>query len=279
MKKSLLLILSILLGISGYAQMFFPNTPQKGRFYLYGGWNRGYYTNSDIHFLGQNYDFTLENVVAKDRQTPFALDPYFHPLKLTIPQTNCRLGYFFNNHYNVSVGIDHMKYVMQPDQLVKMTGYIQDTQTEYDGVYDNQNMILTPDFLKYEHTDGLNYVNAELCRFDEIFRLNKIKSALAITEGFGVGGLVPRTNTTLMHYERHDEYHLSGYGISSKIGLNLTLFRYFMVQSEVKGGFIHLPDVRTTYQKSDRASQYFGFLQTNIVFGATVSFADFYKKN
>lgn len=278
MKKNILFLLYLAVFVNLSAQSFFPNTNQKGRFYIYGGWNRGFFTTSDIHFSGQNYDFTLQNVVAHDRQTPFAFDPYFHPMKFTIPQTNMRVGYFFASHYNVSFGIDHMKYVMDQNQSVKMTGHIQDTQTQYDGVYDNQNMVLTDDFLRYEHTNGLNYVNAEVCRFDEIFRFDKIKSAFAITEGVGVGGLVPRTDTKLLNYARHDEFHLSGYGVSAKVGLNLTLFRYFMLQSEVKGGFIHLPDVLTTYSDTDKASQMFGFLQTNIVFGATVSLDDFKRK-
>ena len=33
----------------------------KGKFYIYWGGNRGYFTDSDIRFRGKDYDFTLEN--------------------------------------------------------------------------------------------------------------------------------------------------------------------------------------------------------------------------
>ena len=39
----------------------------KGKMYIYWGGNRDSYTNSDIHFKGANYDFTLHDVAAVDR--------------------------------------------------------------------------------------------------------------------------------------------------------------------------------------------------------------------
>jgi hypothetical protein len=39
----------------------------KGKFYFYWGGNREIYTKSDIHFKGADYDFTLNNVEAKER--------------------------------------------------------------------------------------------------------------------------------------------------------------------------------------------------------------------
>ena len=67
---------------------------KKGSSYAYWGWNRSCYTNSDITFTGRNYDFTLENVIANDRQSKFDFETYFSPTKLTIPQYNFRFGYF-----------------------------------------------------------------------------------------------------------------------------------------------------------------------------------------
>lgn len=38
----------------------------------------------------------------------------------------------------------------------------------------------------------------------------------------------------------------------------------------MKGGFINMPDIRTTELTSDHASQYFFFVQANILFGFRV---------
>ena len=119
----------------------------KGDLYFYWGWNRGHYTKSDMHLYGDSYDFTLYDVVAKDRQTPFSVDPYLNPVQLTIPQTNFRIGYFFNDHYNISIGFDHMKYVVQTNQSVKISGEIQDTGTIYDGEYRDNTIIISPDLV------------------------------------------------------------------------------------------------------------------------------------
>jgi hypothetical protein len=33
---------------------------------------------------------------------------YINPVKMTIPQTNFRIGYFINDHYSIALGVDHM---------------------------------------------------------------------------------------------------------------------------------------------------------------------------
>ncbi len=244
----------------------------KGKFFIYWGWNRGFYTKSDINFSGNDYNFTLKNVVAKDRQSAFKVDTYLNPVNMTIPQTDFRLGYYFNNHWSITAGTDHMKYVMQQDQTVQISGSIQNTPTEYNQVYNNDQIVLKEDFLKFEHTDGLNYINVELRRSDEILDLQKYHAGditVNTIEGAGTGILFPRTNTTLLGNNRYDEFHVAGYGMAAMAGLNITFWKVFFIQSEVKGGFINMPDIRTTEFKSDRAKQHFFFVESNILFGLT----------
>ena len=54
----------------------------KGKMFVYWGWNRANYSDSDIHFKGENYDFTLSNVKAKDKVTRFSFYDYFHPTRI-----------------------------------------------------------------------------------------------------------------------------------------------------------------------------------------------------
>jgi hypothetical protein len=242
---------------------------QKGKFFIYFGWNRAWFTHSDISFNGANYNFTLQNVEAKDRPSPLAADPYLNPSRFTIPQYNLRVGYFFNEHWSISFGDDHMKYVMQQNQTVKINGEILDTVAHFEGLYSNEDIKLTTDFLQFEHTDGLNYLNFELRRFDNIFTYKKIK--LNLTEGVGVGAVMPRTNTTLLSKERYDQFHFSGYGVGALVGLNLTFNNWFFIQSELKGGYINMPDIRTTKNKLDKASQHFFFTQFNFELGVNIN--------
>ncbi len=249
-------------------------TGNKGKVYFYWGWNISQYSNSDIHFSGNNYDFTIHDAKATDRVTPVTLK-YIHPGHLTIPQTNARLGYYFHDNWNISLGLDHMKYVMTQFQIAKISGVINISDQEngitlFNGKYDNRDTILYEEFVEFEHTDGLNYINLEIARVDNLgdyIGLNPDKFQLNLTEGIGFGALLPKTNARILDKQRHDEFHLAGYGISIKSGINLTFFKNFFIQAELKGGFIDLPNIRTTKSKSDKAEQHFFFLQQNITFG------------
>jgi hypothetical protein len=132
-------------------------------------------------------------------------------------------------------------------------------------------LTLDKDFLLFEHTDGLNYVNTEISRVDDIsnwFGLpNTDKFQLNLTEGLGAGILYPKTNSTLLGKERNDEFHIAGYGVSAKAGLNFTFFKYFFIQTELKGGYIEMNDIRTTKSSADSAEQNFWFFQRIITVG------------
>ena len=246
----------------------------KGKMFVFWGGNRESFSKSDIHFKGPDYDFTLYDVMANDKPKGWHID-YVNPSRMTIPQTNWRIGYFINDHYNISIGVDHMKYVMNQNQNVEIAGVVGASYPDYAGVYlpSGNHIIDMTDgtFLKFEHTDGLNYVHSEISRVDDISQLFKIRNTdkfqVNITEGVGAGFLYPKTNATLLGKEIHDDFHVSGFGVSGKVGLNFTFFKYFFIQTELKGGYINMNDIRTTSSPSDKASQSFFFLQRIIAFG------------
>jgi len=246
----------------------------KGKFYIFWGGNRESYTRSDIHFKGSNYDFTVYDAYADDKPKGWHID-YVNPGRMTIPQTNFRMGYFINDHYNISIGLDHMKYVMRQNQTANVTGVINLQSPDYtgnNGIYNNKPVDFSDEtFLTFEHTDGLNYINSEISRVDDMSKLFKIRNTdkfqVNLTEGAGIGLLYPKTNAKVLGKERHDDFHFSGYGVSAKVGLNLTFYKHFFVQAELKGGYINMNDIKTTFEDSDSASQHFMFLQRIIAFG------------
>ena len=223
----------------------------KGKFFFFWGGNRDYYTNSDITFSGNGYNFTIKDVEAVDKPKGWHID-YINPLRMTIPQTNFHIGYYLNDHYTISAGVDHMKYVMKNGQTVKMSGYINGSGTSHDGIYNNVDKVLTEDFLTFEHTDGLNYVVVEGARIDDISRLFGIRNTdilqVNLTEGIGFGA------------------------VNAKAGLHLTFLKYFLIVGELKGGYINMYDVRTTYDIADKAKHDFFFFETVLGIGGTFRF-------
>ena len=289
--KKLVVLLAALAFTSIYAQdqqmpkQIKYTAHNKGKVYFFWGGNRDSYTKSDIHFKGDNYDFTVSNAIADDKPKGWHVD-YINPSRMTIPQTNFRIGYFINDHYNISIGLEHMKYVMRQDQIANVTGNVNlpstDAGSMYNGTYNNTpvnfyNNYIDYDhgtpfpFLTFEHTDGLNYVNTEISRVDDFSKIFGITNTdvfqVNLTEGVGGGFLYPKTNAQILGYKRHDSFHVSGYGVSAKVGLNLTFFKHYFIQGELKGGYINMPDIRTTAITNDTASQHFMFLERVISFG------------
>ena len=247
----------------------------KGKFFVSWGGNRDSYSKSDVTFKGKGYNFTVENMKAHDKPKGWSID-YINPARMTIPQTNLKLGYFISNHYSIAIGVDHMKYVMTQDQTANVTGQIDlpssDKGSMHNGNYNNKPVDFTDEtFMTYEHTDGLNYINTEFSRHDDIskwFRLPNIdKVQINLTEGLAGGVLYPKTNTKLLGKARHDDFHLSGYGVSAKAGINFTFFKHFYLQGELKGGYINMHDIKTTVSNNDSASQEFFFFQRIISVG------------
>ena len=241
----------------------------KGKFYIYWGGNRETFSKSDIRFKGADYDFTIHDVTAHDKPKGWHLD-YVNPARMTIPQTNLRIGYFINDHYNISIGVDHMKYVMYNDRRVQYSGAYPNAGSYGENPVGNE-LTLTEDFLLFEHTDGLNYVNTEIARVDDISSLFGLPNTdvfqVNTVGGLGVGVLYPKTNTTLLGKDRYDEFHIAGFGASAKVGLNFTFLKHFFIQTELKGGYINMNDIKTTKSSADSASQEFWFLQRIITVG------------
>jgi hypothetical protein len=261
MKKISILAMSLFLNICSISaqkgwNQYYSN---KGHWYGFWGYNISGYTKSDISFRGENYDFTLYNVDAADRPTPFSANEYFNPSTISIPQWNIRFGYFFSEKWSVSFGTDHMKYVMPQGQMVAIEGYINIPESVHNGVYNGQEKELTEEFLKFEHTDGLNYVSIDFEYNDNLYRLSK-NHAINYYIGPGAGILIPRTNITLMNYPRYDEFHVAGFGISGKVGLEFILWKHLIFNIESKNGFIDMPDILTTGEHTnDRSKQTFWF--------------------
>jgi hypothetical protein len=277
MKKIILVFIVILSVVKSFAQdvvLEKYTAHNKGKWFIFWGGNRDVYAKSDIRFTGKNYDFTIQDAVADDKPKGWHID-YINPARMTIPQTNLRIGYYISDKYNVSIGVDHMKYVVRQNQTFNVNGTINLPSSEvgaaFNGTYNNTPIVMTENFLKFEHTDGLNYVHGEIARVDDIskwFKLpNTDKVQINFTEGLGFGFLYPRTDSSLLGKARHDDYHVAGVGISAKAGLNFTFFKYFFLQTELKGGYINMYDIKTTFSNDDKATQNILFFEKTIAFG------------
>ena len=237
---------------------------KKGTMFVFWGWNRAAFSKSDIHFKGNGYDFVLHNVVAHDRPSDLSWD-YINPKEVSIPQFNFRYGYFIKDNLAIVIAQDHMKYVMDQNQTVDITGNISDPV--YANMVQNGKINLADEkFLTFEHTDGLNYVNAGVEKYKNISSKEKVEILWAY--GGGLGVMFPKSNVKLFGNERSDRFHVAGFGADVRTNINFIFWKRLMARVEAKFGYINMPDVKTTLNnKPDKASHDFVFGQINLGVG------------
>ncbi len=249
---------------------------RKGEFYVNWGYNQASFAKSDIYFKGKGYEFTLFDVVAHDRPSHYHLKEYLNLNKLTIPQYNLRIGYFLNSHWSLSIGSDHMKYVMDNDQFAQISGNISALVSDpeiivnpkYVGSYNKiPFQINSTDFLVFEHTDGFNYAHFELDNYNKLWLAKNKKIGIDYLFGVGAGLLIPRTDAHLFGIGRNHYWNIAGFGLSGKAGLRFDLSKHFYLQTDLKAGFTDLSDIKTTGRKSDFAQQKIWFFERYIAFG------------
>lgn len=237
---------------------------------IYFGWNRSGYSLSSISFEGEDYNFTLSDLQALDKQTEFSFENYFHLDNITIPQTNMGITYNPSHKVVLSLNVDHMKYKVVRGQNTSIDGTIEGDYESWKGIYENEAIIMTNDLLKFEHTDGLNYINLGYSR---VLIDKKIFKSIGVTADAGgsAGFMLPKTNSELLGKDRHDDFNLAGCGIGVHSGVLVHIGKPFFFGFNAKGGFINMPNMRTTQDKADSASQHFFFVQGNFIFGFTIN--------
>lgn len=249
----------------------------KGRFFVHWGYNFSWYAKSDLRLYGPGYDITLKDVIAKDRPTKLSSD-YINPAKITIPQFNFHFGYFIKDNYSISLGWDHMKYVAQIPQTVKATGFINSeisspgiSTGRYAGVYDNTDLFVDEDMLQFEHTDGFNYVSAEIERYDDVWVSKSKKQSFNFETGLGAGFIIPRTDAHLFSVGNNHFWNFAGYGVSAKVGGRFFFTKKLYLQGSMKAGWSNLTKIHTTGRNSiDNAKQKISYLENYYVLGILI---------
>lgn len=269
MKKKILFSIALLVTLPSAAQSVYKRAKPKNA-YAQGtldfswGYNRSAYTMSNIRFVGNQYDFRLQGVRAHDKQEPFS-SKYFNPSGFTVPQYNLRIGYNFKNFWNISLGFDHMKYVIRDGQSVTISGFVQPgLDPLWSGTFaDGQERTINENHFQYQNADGLNYVRLQLSR--NLAPFQKFRDgnfAINWLYGISAGALVSFTDFTFEGYRTEKVSSISGYGLSFHTGLRFVFFKNFFLQTNFAGGMMHQVRAKTRPGLGNFASHAF-------IYGAT----------
>ena len=241
----------------------------KGTLFGYWGYNISGYTKSNIRFVGPDYDFTLGGAKAHNRPE---LDPkvYFNPSKITIPQFNARVGYYFKDHWAFSFGYDHMKYIFADRNEVTLSGVINPgVDSVWSGTYSGEQVITNTEDFHYENSDGLNYLRFELTRTDKWLAFGQNDwFAISTNAGVAAGGILSFNDFTFAQRKNVRTISLSGYGVSGHASLRLEFFRHFFIQPSIGAGFHHQLKVRNRPLDPSAFTRHaYGYASLETVFG------------
>jgi len=242
-----------------------PSFDKSKKFFLYWGYNRATFAKSNIHVSGYHYDFTVYDVVAKDRPDKFTLR-YFNPMLISTPQFNARIGFYINKNWSISMGYDHMKYVMETNRVYTVSGVIDSIASpKYAGSYLKERMMVNDDMMKFEHTDGFNVVTIDVDRYFHLHHFNKNWNLEA---NVGTGGIwvVPKSDVRIFGKGANNNLHVAGFTWLGKAGIKLNRKNVFF-QAEVKGGYASLPSIFVNFHSEELADQNITYLEVSGVIG------------
>ena len=272
MMRNAIIIILLLVPFFTEAQSKKKVSYAKGTVFGFWGYNRTGYTKSNMRFVGAGYDFTMQGAKAHDNPEKFSFGSYFNVKNITIPQFNARVGYYFKDHWALSIGYDHMKYIFKDGNKVKLSGTINpgiDTVTNLSGTYSGADITTSTETFHYENSDGLNYLRVELTRTDQWLKFGqKDWFAVSTNLGLSAGGLLTFNDFTFAGQKDVRTISMSGYGLSLHTGLRLEFFRHVFLQSGLNGGLHHVlkaknrPNDPTAYTRHA-----YGYFEFNTVLG------------
>lgn len=271
-KRALILFLILFSTINADAQKWSSKkkySSKKNAAYFYWGYNRSIYSKSDINFQGPGYNFIANKVAASDRPSR-EFSTYVTFNTISVPQFNIRFGYYYADHWDISFGYDHMKYVMDPNQTLYLNGEITSTTNSgLYGTYDKSTgkIPIHGDDLHYENTNGLNYISFQLNNTTPRYATRDGKFVIQQRLGFGLGPVLTQTDFNWDGVQHHSTFAITGYGFSLHTGVRFDFFNRFFFQSNWSGGFIHLPHNRTIQDQPDFARQKFVYGQWELLGG------------
>lgn len=142
------------------------------------------------------------------------------------------------------------EYVIDVPQHVTIAGQIGNTISNptistcissgnYAGTYPGDGFDIKPDFLVFEHTDGLNLVTVDMDRYDEVWELKKYNNlGFSVVTGVGLGPVIPRSNVYFWGVGENHPWNFSGWGGLGKIGLDFDILTFLFLHADFKMGYI-----------------------------------------
>jgi hypothetical protein len=240
-----------------------PLGHHRGSLYFSWGYNRDWYTRSDIRFRNNttdDFDFTFHDAKAHDHSS---MSDFWKPSNLTVPQYDATVGYMFNDKHDLGIEVawNHLKYVVDDNQVMRAAGQIR-------GFHFDRDTLVTPDFVHLQHTNGNNYLMVNLVKRQRLLMGRHL--ALSAIGKVGGGPMITYTIASIFTSHSEGPFRYEGWVAGASAGLRFEIFRYFFLQSDMQGAFANYTNSRIGYDRQTLVTHRFGSAQLTYALGFNV---------
>ncbi len=262
MKKGLLFTLFTLQIIVSFAQ----KTEREGEFYFSWGYNKAYYTNSNI-YINQpalNNNFVFKNTVLVDNP---GWNKGLLKTPLTIPQYNYRFGYFFdkNKDWAFEINFDHTKALIKNNNTVRMVGTYNGSAIDSSFIFSEQGVGTARNY--YYLNNGANFLLFNIVKRN---RFKSLSGKHILFDGlgkFGIGPLIPHVENFLFGKANDSKFQFGGWNTGVEYALRSTFYKKLYLEFAGKLDYAAYYNLNV-YQGNAR--QNFGTLEFILSFGYNI---------
>jgi hypothetical protein len=239
-KRVIVLMAILLIALNVEAQH--KKKERKGEFYFSWGYNKEWYTNSNIRVmqpaLGNDYKFM--RIEGHDHP---GWDEGLFQKPLSVPQYNYRLGYVFDKKRGLGweINFDHTKFIFA-DQNAHIVGKLNNRQVDTSIAFNQGNGYY------YYLNNGANFLLFNLTKRWHLYqdKQNNLK-----IDGFlkgGVGPVIPHVQNKLNNIPNAPDsvshFQLGGWNIGTEATLRATFFKTIYLEYSNKLDFASYSGLR-----------------------------------
>jgi hypothetical protein len=239
---------------------------RKGEFYFSWGYNKAYYTNSNVSInqpsLGNN--FTFKNVDLIDNP---GWDDALFTLALSIPQYNYRIGYFIDKEKDLAfeINFDHTKALFKNGQTVNMVGTYNGRPVDSSFVFSKTGTGTSKNY--YYLNNGANFLLFNIVKRKRFKNLSTQSIDFDGLAKVGVGPLIPHVENSLFGQKNDQKFQFGGWNTGLEYALRSTFKKHLYVEFAGKLDYAYYYGL-DVYQ--GKAKQGFGTLEFILNLGYTL---------
>jgi len=230
MYKKILVVICMIALIAGgaTAQSVVKKKERKGEFYFSWGYNKEWYTQSDLYISqpGLGNDYVLKAVKASDKP---GWDEDLLGKAISIPQYNYRIGYIFNKKKGLGfeINFDHTKYIIY-DQMVHMEGTYQGKSVNTNKVFARSNTDSTNSY--YFLNNGANFLLFNIVKRSKLYETQNHKVKVDFLGKAGIGPVIPHVENCFWGVANEPHFQIGGWNVGLEACIRTTFFNSFYLE-------------------------------------------------